>query len=390
MEGSLPPSGMMQGSSYGMLDLQNPMHMHTQSFSHQHNQNQTNIQHQCSLIPARQMNDYFPQTMNSAELSMMGKNCTSDEDDPSLTNDDEHNNHNESAKGKQGWHRMKWTDQMVRLLVTAVSYVGEDAECNIVGRKKFALLQKKGKWKAISKVLAERGCYVSPQQCEDKFNDLNKRYKRLTDMLGRGTTCKVVENPALLDMMDNISDKAKEDARKILSSKQLFYEEMCSYHNGNRFNLPPDPALQRSLQLALRSRDEPDNSSKKEMHDDDHDDEEVDSDDDHYHGATKRAKSSNEVMGFSVDMNKLKTEGSKSEFVDKEYIMARKMQLEEQRLQIEAERLEIKHQKFKWMRYSQKKDRELEKLKLDNKRMKLENERLALELRQKEVELNLS
>nr|DAD46122.1 TPA_asm: hypothetical protein HUJ06_004352 [Nelumbo nucifera] len=25
----------------------------------------------------------------------------------------------------------------------------------------------------------EKGFYVSPQQCEDKFNDLNKRYKRV-------------------------------------------------------------------------------------------------------------------------------------------------------------------------------------------------------------------
>ncbi|URE29514.1 hypothetical protein MUK42_36376 [Musa troglodytarum] len=77
--------------------------------------------------------------------------------------------------------------------------------------------------------MAERGCYVSPQQCEDKFNDLNKRYKRLTDILGRGTSCKVVENPALLDRL-NLSEKMKDDVRKILSSKHLFYEEMCSYH----------------------------------------------------------------------------------------------------------------------------------------------------------------
>ncbi|KAJ6817292.1 uncharacterized protein M6B38_412110 [Iris pallida] len=69
--------------------------------------------------------------------------------------------------------------------------------------------------------------------------------------LRRGTSCKVVENPSLLDVMDHLSDKAKDDVRKILSSKHLFYEEMCSYHNGNRLHLPADPALHRSLQLAL-------------------------------------------------------------------------------------------------------------------------------------------
>ncbi|WOL10992.1 hypothetical protein Cni_G19753 [Canna indica] len=68
----------------------------------------------------------------------------------------------------------------------------------------------------------ERGCKVSPQQCEDKFNDLNKRYKRLTDILGRGTSCRIVENPALLDHMTNLSEKLKDDVRKILSSKHLY------------------------------------------------------------------------------------------------------------------------------------------------------------------------
>jgi hypothetical protein len=82
------------------------------------------------------------------------------------------------------------------------------------------VLQKKGKWKSISKVMAERGFHVSPQQCEDKFNDLNKRYKRLNDMLGRGTSCQVVENPALLDVIDYLTEKEKDDVRKILSSKQ--------------------------------------------------------------------------------------------------------------------------------------------------------------------------
>lgn len=68
----------------------------------------------------------------------------------------------------------------------------------------------------------KKGCYVSPQQCEDKFNDLNKRYKRLNDILGRGIACRVVENPTLLDSMDHLSSKVKEDVRKLLSSKHLF------------------------------------------------------------------------------------------------------------------------------------------------------------------------
>ncbi|OMO55261.1 putative transcription factor [Corchorus capsularis] len=107
-----------------------------------------------------------------------GKSSVSDEDEPSFTEDGV-DGHNDGSKGKKGspWQRVKWTDKMVRLLITAVSYIGEDAvgDCGGGMRRKFAVLQKKGKWKSVSKVMAERGYHVSPQQCEDKFNDLNKR-----------------------------------------------------------------------------------------------------------------------------------------------------------------------------------------------------------------------
>ncbi|THU53451.1 hypothetical protein C4D60_Mb10t14550 [Musa balbisiana] len=146
------------------------------------------------------------------------------------------------------WHRMKWTDGMVRLLIQVVYHVGDDGggaegeqqqpHGTVAKGKKSAsasapvsaLLQKKGKWKSVSRAMMEKGFYVSPQQCEDKFNDLNKRYKRVNDLLGKGTACRVVENQALLDTMD-LSPKAKEEARKLLNSKHLFFREMCAYHN---------------------------------------------------------------------------------------------------------------------------------------------------------------
>ncbi|RRT32294.1 hypothetical protein B296_00048592 [Ensete ventricosum] len=146
------------------------------------------------------------------------------------------------------WHRMKWTDGMVRLLIQVVYHVGDDGggaegeqqqpHGTVAKGKKSAtasapvsaLLQKKGKWKSVSQAMMEKGFYVSPQQCEDKFNDLNKRYKRVNDLLGKGTACRVVENQALLDTMD-LSSKAKEEARKLLNSKHLFFREMCAYHN---------------------------------------------------------------------------------------------------------------------------------------------------------------
>ncbi|KAF1860341.1 hypothetical protein Lal_00037680 [Lupinus albus] len=149
------------------------------------------------------------------------------------------NNNNNSPKMKafsSPWQRMKWTDTMVRLLVMAVYYIGDECggsdATDANGKKKSngGLLQKKGKWKSVSRAMMEKGFYVSPQQCEDKFNDLNKRYKRVNDILGKGTACRVVENQNLLDTME-LAPKLKEEVRKLLNSKHLFFREMCAYHN---------------------------------------------------------------------------------------------------------------------------------------------------------------
>ncbi|XP_043714155.1 uncharacterized protein LOC122662557 [Telopea speciosissima] len=443
MEGNLSAGNMIPGAPYGVLDLQGSMHVHHQPHPHTPHQQHSHPNQGCMVHPP--IHDVFPFTVgNMHECNQpinlvdynkgeKAKNSTSDEDETSL-NEDGNDCHNEAGKGKKGvpWQRMKWTDSMVRLLITAVSYIGEDAasECGSRGRRKFAILQKKGKWKSVSKVMAERGCFVSPQQCEDKFNDLNKRYKRLTDVLGRGTSCEVVADPALLDMID-LSEKTKEDVRKILSSKHLFYEEMCSYHNGNRLHLPADPALQRSLQLALRSRDvhETHDTKRPPQDDVDEEDQEAESDDcddesEENHalhrdnGGTfgvpgsfaKRMKhgQDHEDMNFGnpsssqdcnksypshaqilpADIDKVFPEGSKAAWLQKQWIQSRFLQLEEEKLQIQVQMLELEKQRFKWRRFSRKKDRELDKLRMENERMKLQNERMALELKRKELEID--
>lgn len=436
---------MIPGASYGVLDLQGSMHVHHQQHPHAlHQQQQQHPHAQQGSMVHPPMHEVFPLTVGNMHdceppISVVDynkgervKNSTSDEDEPSF-NEGGGDGQTEAGRGKKGsspWQRMKWTDAMVRLLITVVSYMGEDvaSECSSGGRRKVAILQKKGKWKSVSKVMAERGFYVSPQQCEDKFNDLNKRYKRLTDILGRGTSCKVVENPTLLDMMDNLSEKAKETVRKILSSKHLFYEEMCSYHNGNRLHLPPDPQLQRSLQLALRSRDDDEMHETRRHHQDDvcEDDQDADSDEhdddpEENHalhgdngaffgfqgGFAKRMKHGHDYEDLSFgqpcqesdkksyphpqnipfDMNQVIPEGNKGDLLEKQWLKSRSLQLEEQKLQIQAQMLELEKQRFKWQRFSRKKDRELDKLKMDNDRMKLENERMALELKRKELEI---
>ncbi|KQJ92127.1 uncharacterized protein LOC100835589 [Brachypodium distachyon] len=347
----------------------------------------------------------------------------------SMSDDEEHDLNEDATdghigKGKKGsaWQRMKWTDLMVKLLITAASYTGEDPGADLGGgRKSCAMMQKKGKWKAISKVMGERGCNVSPQQCEDKFNDLNKRYKRLTDILGRGTTCRVVANPALLDHMDNLSDKLKDDARKILSSRHLFYEEMCSYHNNNRVSLPEDPALQRSLQLALRCKEE--NDLKRGVSGDaDEDDQTAESDseedNDEEHHPTHSSKGAlpmhkrmrhmtdHEDVGFgnsssshdcsertnlhgiALDINKVFLDGTSSALAQKDLALQLE-QLEKYRFQIEIQELELAEQRFKWEQFCKKKDRELERMELESEQMRVENKRLALEVRRKELEFEL-
>ncbi|KAL2497112.1 sequence-specific DNA binding transcription factor [Abeliophyllum distichum] len=434
---------MLQGNgSCGGFNLQGLVRVHHHQQQHPlalHQQHNSHPQPGSSMVRPTSHENFSltigstqdcEQTISIADYSKGERvKPASDEDEPSFM-EDATGGRNDPTGGKKAstWQRVKWMDTMVRLLITAVSYIGEEAAAEYGcsgGRRKYANLHKKGKWKSVSKVIAERGHFVSPQQCEDKFNDLNKRYKRLNEILGRGTSCEVVENPTLLDMMDHISEKAKEEVRKILSSKHLHYEEMCSYHNGNRLHLPPDPDLQRSLRLALRSGDDHDeNDMKMHLHDDnDEVDQEAELDGhDEYEenhvlqwdrsiqgvagNSAKRLKQcqSHEFSfgsslnsldckkGFNfqpeitdADVSQVLPENMKANVSRKQWLNNRTLQLEEQRLHIEAQMLELEKERFKWQRFCKKKDRELEMRKMEIERMKLENEHMSLELRRREM-----
>nr|GMC48415.1 Trihelix transcription factor GT-4 like [Ipomoea batatas]GMC55240.1 Trihelix transcription factor GT-4 like [Ipomoea batatas]GMC56411.1 Trihelix transcription factor GT-4 like [Ipomoea batatas]GME08638.1 Trihelix transcription factor GT-4 like [Ipomoea batatas] len=429
MEGNISSGNMIPGSSYGGLDLQGSMRVH-------HHQHQHQQQHPVGIHPHprqgsmvhSQIHEGFPLSIGSQNIGLSdygkgeGGKSVSDDEEPSFT-EDAGEGHNDQNRGKKApmWHRVKWTDQMVRLLITAVSYIGEEASAEYGGRRKCANIHKKGKWKSVSKVMAERGHFVSPQQCEDKFNDLNKRYKRLNEILGRGTSCEVVENPTLLDMMDHIPEKAKDEVKKILSSKHLHYEEMCSYHNGNRLHLPPDPDLQRSLRLALRTRDDNDDNDVRRPPHDDNDDDDLDAELDEHDeyeenhnlpvdhrmygiqgGPAKKSKPNacfgsssspldcNKSLSFqpqnaNAEANLMSPDDLKDHNLQKRWMDQRSLQLEEQKLHIQAQMLELEKERFKWQRFSQKKNFELEMMRMENERMKLENERMALELKQKEM-----
>ncbi|CAA6670852.1 unnamed protein product [Spirodela intermedia] len=305
------------------------------------------------------------------------QNGSDEEEERSLTNED-NGAEDLLGKSKKGlpWQRMKWTDEMVRLLISVVACVEEDGapeSGDALGKRKHGS-GAAGKWKTVSKMMLEKGCYVSPQQCEDKFNDLNKRYKRLNEILGRGTTCQVVENPALLDSMPHVPPKAKEDVRKILSSKHLFYREMCAYHNGQR--LPHSHDLSSSQgggcaqQHAASSRypGEEDAGSEEEDYEEDGDVEERNA----------------ELFGRSSDSFQVEIDGQR------DWIRKRTLQLQEERMKIQMKAFELEKRRFKWQRFCSKKDRELERMKLENDRMSLENQRMSLQVKQREAELEFN
>ncbi|KAI3445685.1 hypothetical protein Pfo_002350 [Paulownia fortunei] len=279
-------------------------------------------------------------------------------------------------KVEQVWQRIRWTDEMVKVLITAVSYVGEVALSDGPESERSQLLAPiKGKWRSISNTMVERGYIVSPQQCEDKFNDLNKKYKRLNDILGKSTSCDVVENSALMESM-NIPDEAKEEVTKILTCKQLFYQEMCSYHNKNRKFLPHDVPLQQSVRSALKGKVKYGSQNvilgkpaKRRKHGVDN-------------GVSSRADTHPPQLTDLINVPHEAIEGQQEL---SQWMISCSLQLEEKKLQIQNQMLELEKKKFEWLKFCQQEDRELHKMKLENELMKLENERLAFELKCREM-----
>ncbi|KAJ7947543.1 Sequence-specific DNA binding transcription factor [Quillaja saponaria] len=408
MESSGLGSGFLPGPSGGISDLGSSFCRHQQ----------TQLGHP-SLTQQRHMNmlsglenDYNPTGLmeGSNPTLCLGKgkaigpsntiniNDLSEDDEPNFTEDGSGENI-DGMKGKKGspWQRMKWNDDRVRLLITVVGCVGDDGTLDDTEghKRKSVVLQKKGKWKTVSKIMIRNRCHVSPQQCEDKFNDLNKRYKRLNDILGRGNSSKVVENPALMDSMPHLSAKAKDDVRKILSSKHLFFKEMCAYHNGQRIPNCQELTLQGYVLHHGRSSKHNNGLEEENAGEDNEteDDESDGGDDDNADWGGERKLSEEEgsqpirLDKLEVEMARVLQDPTKSLSEQTEWIKNCMLQLQEQGVSYEDEALELEKQRFKWLRYSSKKNRELERLRLENERIKLENERRILQLRQKELEL---
>ncbi|GKA98613.1 hypothetical protein Tco_0826550 [Tanacetum coccineum] len=379
------------------------------SLNHQQNPNFLHHHHQppYSTAPAKQYEEEEPHSNNT--------------NNPTTTEDSGGGGDGNLRKGSP-WQRMKWTDNMVRLLIMVVFYIGDEVGSDqppagggdMVVKKKNGgggggnggVLQKKGKWKSVSKAMMERGFYVSPQQCEDKFNDLNKRYKRVNDILGRGIACKVVENQTLLESMDHIPKKLKEEAKKLLNSKHLFFREMCAYHNScgggtagasgvAHPSSPPEVTTttnEHQRQICVHSNDD-DVDDDNDEGDDDGDEDEDDCDqfeeEDDGLSSRKRGRTmENDVLHqFDGEVSVVMQNMTKSAWEKRQWMKGRMMQLEEQRVGYQGQSYEIEKQRLKWLKFCYKKEREMEVEKLRNERVKLENERMVLLLKQKEMEL---
>lgn len=189
----------------------------------------------------------------------------------------------------------------------------------------------------------------------------------MNEILGRGTTCQVVENPNLLDSMHHVSEKAKEDVRKILSSKHLFYREMCAYHNGQR--------IPNSSELEPKGNGVEEDEHDHDLKDSDEEEEDEDDDDGGF------GKFGIENLGIEIDGF---SSGQKREWLRK-----RALQLIEERVGIEAEGFALAKRRAKWERFKRKKDWEMERERMENERLRIENERMALEVRKKEMELDM-
>lgn len=429
-------SGFLTGPNGGFLDLESsiPRHQQTQlghpSNTHHHHNLQSSLNMMTGLdddqsIGFMEVKGLNPKgfsmsfgkgkaaaPVNTMKISNNNNTNTSEEDEPSYTEDGNDENFN-GGKGKKGspWQRMKWTDNIVRLLIQVVACVGDDGSLEGMEgmKRRSGSSQKKGKWKTVSKIMIAKGSSVSPQQCEDKFNDLNKRYKRLNDILGRGTSCRVVENPALMESMPQLSPKMKDDVRKILSSKHLFYPEMCAYHNGQRIPNCGDLDLQiHSLPLVQCSKENNVSEAEEAEENDESEDDESDHEDNGNggedlgrpgdHGERKMGDEDDVNFwsrhggqdGFQAEIDEFFLDPKHSQRQKTEWVKKRMLQLQEQRVGIQAEAFEMEKQRFKWQRFCSKKDRELEITRLEHERLLLENERMALLLKQKEHEIELN
>ncbi|CAN8270052.1 unnamed protein product [Cochlearia groenlandica] len=401
---------MFSGFSPTMLSLEMPQ-QNTVQFQHPHPYQPTTVDNH-QPPPSTKPLYPLPSSSSKPKLSPISFD---DEEEDRVSGSGSGCNPEEDGQNKRSlsqWHRIKWTDTMVRLLIMAVFYIGDEASLTtdpIESKRKLngggscgggggGMLQKKGKWRSVSRAMVEKGFSVSPQQCEDKFNDLNKRYKRVNDILGKGTACQVVENHDLLETMSHhiLTPKLKDEVKKLLNSKHLFFREMCAYHNScghlgghnaavDQQPNPPqqihqNPILTRIAESEEREGEESDMAEDSESEESEEEEEA---------GTRKKRRRIENVSTKRIreEAARVTEDAGRSAWEKKEWMKRKLLEIEEKKVGLEWEAVEIEKQRVKWMRYRSKKERDMEKAKLENQRRRLETERMVLILRRSEIEM---
>ncbi|WVZ07279.1 hypothetical protein V8G54_020625, partial [Vigna mungo] len=124
MEPNALGGGIFSNISSGLIGVENlqnqqnpphPLH-HPQMVSYaSHHDTDTHQQHPPQSI--KHGYNYSAGKTNKLQITL------SDEDEPGFTAEDS----GDPKRKMSPWHRMKWTDTMVRLLIMAVYYIGDEA-----------------------------------------------------------------------------------------------------------------------------------------------------------------------------------------------------------------------------------------------------------------------
>ncbi|KAL0374963.1 UNVERIFIED_CONTAM: hypothetical protein Sradi_3412000 [Sesamum radiatum] len=171
MESNAMPGGRYSNVQPGMLGLEMSLNHHIPPQNpHQMPQQQPHPNQPMVASYGHHEADYHSQPQQSAKqghpFSAKSKNqalTLSDDDEPGFLAE---NSADDGKRKMPSWQRMKWTDNMVRLLIMVVYYIGDevgsDQGNDPAGKKKGGgVLQKKGKWKSVSRAMMEGVLCVS-------------------------------------------------------------------------------------------------------------------------------------------------------------------------------------------------------------------------------------
>lgn len=262
----------------------------------------------------------------------------SDDDEQGFAADD---SNGDGKKKISPWQRMKWTDMMVRLLITAVFYIGD-----------------------------EGGSEPADHAGKKKPVGLHNTCRHSTSNSGAHPSPDAAAEPSHLP---------QQQQQRCFHATETTTSSAAAVAAGD----------------GLKSGDEDD----EEEEEDESDEEEEDEEDEEIEGrqeeeeeteSRKRARKGGITAGMqqlSAEVMGVVQDGGRSPWEKKQWMKSRLLQLEEQQVSYQAQAFELEKQRLKWVKFRSKKERDMERAKLENEKRRLENERMMLMVKQKELDL---